>query len=321
MDKRILALINSKSGGGSGGSSVSVKNCTINSDGDLIITLSDGTTLNAGKAKGTDGVSPKISGTSTDTGADITVENADGTTTTVKILNGSKGEKGDTGAAGTDGKDGASPVISVYKNTSDLYQLKITNADGTSFITPNLQGAGTGTTKTYLYDNSLYTNYVDSIYVYNASSGTTQSLGDLIAAGKTTCSSKNNYAIYINTTDFGWANKGIVLHTTPVEISSTQMILETYISKSQQDEHFYFIPAELVTSTTQVAEIANAMKTLLTAETLDPKIIDMTNSFEYVSSAITEAVTLESVASGSYYFAWTGTSNNSAPMMYNITIM
>ena len=40
---------------GSGGTAVYVQNCTINDDGNLIVTLSDGSTINAGKAKGDTG--------------------------------------------------------------------------------------------------------------------------------------------------------------------------------------------------------------------------------------------------------------------------
>lgn len=64
--------------GGGGGTSVYVTGCNINDDGDLIVTLSDGSTINAGKAKG-------------DTG--------------------SQGEKGEPG------EDGETPDISNVENT------------------------------------------------------------------------------------------------------------------------------------------------------------------------------------------------------------
>ena len=69
-----------------------IQSAAINDSGRLILTLTDGTTLDAGVAKGSDGVTPHIGDNgnwyigSTDTGKP------------------SRGEKGDPGAAGTPGK-------------------------------------------------------------------------------------------------------------------------------------------------------------------------------------------------------------------------
>lgn len=50
-----LASQNSSGGSGGGGTSVYIPNCSIDENGDLIVTLSDGTVMNAGKCKGEDG--------------------------------------------------------------------------------------------------------------------------------------------------------------------------------------------------------------------------------------------------------------------------
>ena len=54
-----LASQNSSGGSGGGGTSVYISNCSIDANGDLIVTLSDGTVMNAGKCKGEDGVDGK----------------------------------------------------------------------------------------------------------------------------------------------------------------------------------------------------------------------------------------------------------------------
>lgn len=118
----------------SGGTSVYIPNCSIDENGDLIVTLSDGTVMNAGKCKGEDGVDGKD-------GAD---------------------EK--DGAQGLKGDDGESPTINVYDASPGNYQLEIVNPDGTSYITPNLMGSGTSSTRYTVYKNSLYTSYLDSVY-------------------------------------------------------------------------------------------------------------------------------------------------------------
>lgn len=91
-----LASQNSSGGSGGGGTSVYIPNCSIDENGDLIVTLSDGTVMNAGKCKGEDGVDGK---------------------------DGAQGPKGD---------DGESPTINVYDASPGNYQLEIVNPDGTS---------------------------------------------------------------------------------------------------------------------------------------------------------------------------------------------
>lgn len=54
-----LASQNSTGGSGGGGTSVYISNCSIDENGDLIVTLSDGTVMNAGKCKGEDGADGK----------------------------------------------------------------------------------------------------------------------------------------------------------------------------------------------------------------------------------------------------------------------
>lgn len=67
MDMLLYAILNNKikNSGGSGGSAVYVQNCTINDDGNLIVTLSDGSIINAGQAKGDKG-DPGKDGTDVD---------------------------------------------------------------------------------------------------------------------------------------------------------------------------------------------------------------------------------------------------------------
>lgn len=110
-----LASQNSTGGSGGGGTSVYISNCPIDENGDLIVTLSDGTVMNAGKCKGEDGADGK---------------------------DGAQGPKGD---------DGESPTINVYDASPGNYQLEIVNPDGTSYITPNLMGSGTSSTRYTVY--------------------------------------------------------------------------------------------------------------------------------------------------------------------------
>lgn len=149
----LVAAINEVwSSGGSGGASVT--DAAINEDGHLIITLSTGTTIDAGYAvgpagpagqdgapgkdgaagaPGKDGVgiqSVDQTTTSTDDGGTniITVTKSDGSSSTFQVRNGSKGSTGPAGADGAPGKDG----LGVPAPTAeDAGKVPVVQEDGT----------------------------------------------------------------------------------------------------------------------------------------------------------------------------------------------
>lgn len=267
MDKITYAILNKRiKSGGSGGASVYVQNCTINDDGYLIVTLSDGSTINAGKVTGENGVSP---------------------------------------------------TIEIYANTSDTYQLKINNGNGSSFITPNLRGTGGATTQHKIFDNTIYSNYIDTIYaIYN---GTLKTISEYITAGSSFCHENNNFTLYYNNSDFGWANTVITFNVVPMTISSTQLFLYSYISQAiKSGEYIKFIPASLVTGATNL-EKAQSIQTLLSEN--NSNIISIDFEFVYATNGVTEAVSLATVPDGNYYVVWTATSDNSMPKIKDITIV
>lgn len=297
MDRRLYALIKNNSGGsGGGGTSTYVKSCTINDDGNLIITLSDGTSINAGNCVGPEG--------------QIGPQGPQGEA-------GPAGADGQNGINGTNGVDGISPTIEVYANTANSYQLKINNADGSSFITPNLRGTGGATTRYNIFNNAIYTNYVDTIYaIYN---NTLKSIADYISAGSGFCHEKNNYALSYNNSDFGWGNTITSFNVTPISISSTQLLLYSYISNAiKGGEYIKFIPSGLVNGTTNL-EKAQSIQALLTEG--NSSIISIDFEFVYATNGVTEAVSLATVPEGEYYIVWTATSDNSAPKINDITIV
>jgi len=302
LDKRLIALINSKAGGGggTGGDGVSVTNCTINDSGNLIVTLSDGTTIDAGHCVGAKG------------------DKGDPGTDGAKGADGTPGAKGDPGTPGAAGADGVSPTIEVYSNTTTSYQLKIHNADGTSIITPNLLGSGASTTRYYIYDNTFYTNYTDTIYtLFN---GNLKALSEYIAdTNSAFCNAENNHALNYNTVDFGWDGSITSFSTVSITIDPTQFLLFGYVSGAMKDsEAIKFIPAGLVNGSTD-AEKAASIKALLDAET--ENIISIPFEYVYATNGVTEAVSLADVTAGEYYIVWTARSDNSRPKITDLTIM
>ena len=300
LDKRLIALINSKGGGGgTGGDGVSITNCTINDSGNLIVTLSDGTTIDAVHCVGAKG----DKGDKGDAGADGTP--------------GTPGTPGSPGADGAAGADGISPTIEVYNNTTTSYQLKIHNADGTSIITPNLLGSGASTTRYYIYDNTFYTNYTDTVYtLFN---GALKALSEYITSGSAFCNAENNHALNYNTVDFGWDGSITSFSTVSVAVDPTQFLLFGYVSGAMKDsEAIKFIPAGLVNGATD-AEKATSIKALLDAGT--ESIISIPFEYVYATNGVTEAVSLADVTAGEYYIVWTARSDNSRPKITDLTIM
>ena len=301
MDLLLYAILNKKikQSGSGGGSAVSVQNCTINNDGDLIVTLSDGSIINAGRAKGDKG----------DTG-ETGAAGAAGT----PGVNGADGVPGKDGEPGT---DGSSPTIEIYENTPTVYRLKVNNADGSSIITPNLIGTGSTTTRYYVFDNAMYTNYTGTIYTLTTTG--LKSLQEYITAESAFCNADSNHSLYYNNTDFGWNQQVTTFSTTPLTISPTQLLLYGYISSSMKDgEFFKFIPAGLVTGATD-AEKATSIQSLLAAD--NENIVKVDFEYVYATAGVTEAVDISSVPAGEYYLAWSGTSDNSSPKINDITIM
>lgn len=273
MSEELLNLLlflasQANSGGGGGGSSIYITSCSINSDSDLMVSLSDGSEINAGKCKG---------------------------------------------------EDGGSPTIAVYSSTASNYQLQITNADGTSFTTPNLIGSGTSSTRYTVFKNSLYTNYVDSIYtVFNSQ---LKSIQDYINGGKGFCNSENSYSLSYNYNDFGWAGAVQTFSTVPISLTkaSASILLYGYSSGATKDGEFIkFIPANLVGGDTNL-EKAQSIQTLLANQDLG--IININFDYVFATNSVTEAVGLESLSSGDYYIVWTATSDNSRPKINDIVIM
>lgn len=160
----LVAAINEVwSSGGSGGASVT--DAAINEDGHLIITLSTGTTIDAGYAvgpagaagaagkdgqdgapgkdgaagaPGKDGVgiqSVDQTTTSTDDGGTniITVTKSDGSSSTFQVRNGSKGSTGPAGADGAPGKDGLGVPVATAEDAGKV--LTVTEAGVPGWMT------------------------------------------------------------------------------------------------------------------------------------------------------------------------------------------
>ena len=103
---------------------ISITDIDVNTDKHLIVTLSDGNTVDAGLIP------------------------------TVKGDKGEQGEKGDTGFSPT--------ITENPDNTNEIYKLDVTNEDGT-FTTPNLKGTGGGLDPDKYYDKTQINTLIEPL--------------------------------------------------------------------------------------------------------------------------------------------------------------
>lgn len=103
---------------------VSITDVDVNADKHLVVTLSDGNTVDAGLVP------------------------------TVKGDKGEQGEKGDTGFSPT--------ITENLDNTNEIYKLDVTNEDGT-FTTPNLKGTGGGLDPDKYYDKTQIDTLIEPL--------------------------------------------------------------------------------------------------------------------------------------------------------------
>lgn len=145
LSKKIKGLI-------SGIQSVSISGTTIT------FTMADGTKETMTFPTPADGIS--ITDVNVDTDKHLIVTLSDGNTVDAGLVPTVKGDKGDKGEKGD---TGFSPSITENPdNTNDIYKLDVTNEDGT-FTTPNLKGTGGGLDPDKYYDKTQIDTLVEPL--------------------------------------------------------------------------------------------------------------------------------------------------------------
>ena len=186
----LVAAINEIYQAGGGGKSVT--DAQVNEDGDLIITLSDGTTINAGHVVGADGVQGPEGpqgppGTEGEQGPAGPKGDTGG-----QGPQGPKGDTGDTGPQGPAGADGVGlPTVTVEDN--GMYAGVVDGAWG------KVSAPGGGGEWTAIQTLTL-TEEVRTVSVNMDSSGASFACKEILIRQFTTCSESSiqNMSIYVN---------------------------------------------------------------------------------------------------------------------------
>ena len=202
---------------------------------------------------------------------------------------------------GADGKDGITPNMSNYATKADIAELQeqIRQISGISYISV-FESSSDALQK---YGDSIYTYYNDG---YHSLAGFAESYPHF-------CCSENEYALYFNQNDFSWAGSVFVMFLTPVAITSKMKLLLSYMVGASENAIFYLVKKTDKTG----AELAQYIYEEIKAE----NALQLSFQWLYSDDFVSVMQSLESIPKGEYYLAFSGTSDNSHPMVKSIKFM
>ena len=191
--------------------------------------------------------------------------------------------------------------MSDYATKTDIADLQkqIESISGISYISVFEGGSDT----LQKYGDSVYTYYNDG---YRSLAGFAESYPHF-------CSAENDYALYFNQNDFSWAGTVFVMFLTPIAISSDVHLLLRYLVGASENTTFYLVKKTDKTGT----ELAQHIYEEIKAE----NALQLSFQWLYSDDFISVMQSLESIPKGEYYLAFSGTSDNSHPMVKSIKFM
>ena len=252
--------------------------------------------------RGADGL-PGRDGTDGKNGVDGTSGSDGKSAYTIAVEHGFTGTEDDwlQSLKGADGKDGITPDMSDYATKADIADLQeqIRQISGISYISVFESSSDT----LQKYGDSVYTYYNDG---YRSLAGFAESYPHF-------CSAENDYTLYFNQNDFSWAGTVFVMFLTPIAVTSDMHLLLSYLVGASQDAEFYLIPKTDKTG----SELAQYIYEEIKAE----NALKLSFQWLYSDTSISVMQSLENVSDGEYYLAFSGTSDNSHPMVKSIKFM
>ena len=202
---------------------------------------------------------------------------------------------------GADGRDGIISDMSNYATKADIAELQkqIESISGISYIS------------VFESDSDTLQKYGDSVYTYYNDGY--RSLAGFAEIYPHFCSAENDYALYFNQNDFSWAGTVFVIFLTPIAISADMHLLLSYLVGASENATFYLVKKTDKTG----AELAQHIYEEIKAE----NALQLSFQWLYSNDFISVMQSLESIPKGEYYLAFSGTSDNSHPMVKSIKFM
>ena len=243
--------------------------------------------------------------------------------------NGKNGVDGKNGTDGISGSDGKSAyIIAVEHGFSGTENEWLQSLKGKDGITPDMSDYATKADIAELQEQIRQISAISYISVFESDSDALQKYGDSIytyyndgyrsLAGFAEnyphfCSAENNYDLYFNQNDFSWAGTVFVMFLTPIAVTSDMHLLLSYLVGASQSTTFYLVKKTDKTG----AELAQHIYDEIKAE----NALQLSFQWLYSDDFISVMQSLESIPKGEYYLAFSGTSDNSHPMVKSIKFM
>ncbi len=209
---------------------------------------------------------------------------------------------------GADGEDASEVDLSGYATKDELQKIEENALYLENLIKQTSSVSDTvlfesGTDALEKYGENIYTYYNDG---YRSLSGFSESYPHF-------CCAENDFALYFNQTDFGWAGTVFVMCLTPVSVTSAMHLILNYVVGALEHAEFYLVRKTDKTGSELARHIYEEIQS--------GNAVSLSFQWLYSDTSISVMQSLKNVSDEEYYLAFQGTSDNSHPMVKSIKFM
>jgi len=162
------------------------------------------------------------------------------------------------------------------------------------------------------YGSDVQKNYGDNIFTFFQNG--IQNLDSYIRNGKEFCCAANQYMISYTQTDFSWDGHVFTASTQPFSVDENTSIVMTYQSGVTEKGNLYLIPAEGKSP-------ADTIQNYIYTSVYNGNRFELPFYWLDCREFISELIQCINVRPGSYYICWLGRSDNTHPMISDISIL
>ena len=189
-----------------------------------------------------------------------------------------------------------SEIIALQK-TMETLQKQIELLDSSNFVT--------------LFSNENYAQYAPEIgLILN---GGYHLMNDFINLYPNFCTSANAYALSYSQTDFGWDSEILTVCTKELNLSAKSEIIISFKSGAAEDGKLYLV---------EKPQYIDVPITIYVKDRIDRnQAVDLNFRWLQSENYVSVMTECENLASGKYYLAWAGRSNNTHPLIKNVKVL
>ncbi|MBR4318434.1 MAG: hypothetical protein IKP69_00090 [Oscillospiraceae bacterium] len=187
--------------------------------------------------------------------------------------------------------------ITALQKTMETLQKQIESLDSSNFVT--------------LFSNENHAQYAPEIgLILN---GGYHLMNDFINLYPNFCTSANAYALSYSQTDFGWDSEILTVCTKELNLSAKSEIIISFKSGAAEDGKLYLV---------EKPQYIDVPITIYVKDRIDRnQAVDLNFKWLQSENYVSVMTECEKLASGKYYLAWAGRSNNTHPLIKNVKVL